>query len=176
MAKRLAVLAVVVLAALQAVPSFADNDDKTGTILLPTPIVGGGESGAIGTFDCVPGVDDPCEKGNFAGLHRRLYLAGGDAVNGIFGVTFAIKAASAGNSFTLSSVPANSADFDITFYKDLGALPNTNPATYCAPAPCSPKSNFAQFGNGNETGKIPVGTRFAIVTCTCVNANFKFDD
>lgn len=165
------VFAAMALLVLQFGPAQA-ADSKSGTILLPTPIVGSGEGGAIGDVECEWVSDPNCEKGNFAGLHRRLYLVGGEAANGVFGVTFPVTATNV--TFTLNSVPANTADFDITFYKDLGALPNTAPAPYCDPAPCSPKSNFAKLGNGAETGTVPAGTKWAIVTCTCVNATFQY--
>lgn len=174
-------LTTCALFALQFGVGHADNDDFSGTILLPTPIASGGTSGSIGDFDCVPGVDAGCEKGNFTGIHRRLHLvaaAAGQAgaVQGILGHTIAIKASSGGNSFTLRSVPANSADFDITFYKDLGALPNTNPAEWCT-APCTPpQTSWGQFGNQPETGRVPIGARYAIISCTCVNGTFSFDD
>lgn len=172
MRRLLLATAAVALVAMQFGTAQANNDDTEGMVLLPTPIVGSGDSNEIGTFDCVPTVDAGCHKGSFSGLYRRLYLAGGDAVQGTFGYLFRITEDQV--PFTLSSTGAAPGDFDISFYKDLGSLDPT------APAPNTDfgaaRASYSLAGVEPETGTVPKGAKFAIVTCVCVGGSFKFDN
>lgn len=170
MRKFLPVIAALV-AAVSAVPSQAGADDASATILLPTPFVGTGQSGAIGTFDCTT-PDATCDKGTFSGLHRRLYINAPDVAQsdtmGVVGYTIPITRRNV--AFTLRSQPPNTADFDITFYKSLGTPPNGPADTDFGTA----RSLFSRFGNQAETGTVPAGATFAIITLWG-GANAVFD-
>lgn len=157
-------------------PAQAGPDDFEGTILLPTPFVGWGDAGLVGDFDCdgdgetdtEPPPED-CHKGAFSGVHRRLFINGGDAANGLMGTTIPITAD--GVPFTLASDPPDSADFDLTFYRTLGDPPNGAPDTEFG----DERATYSLFGNQAETGTVPFGAKFAIITLWgSANASFTY--
>ena len=177
MNKLFLVVAACAVTAIGFGPAQAGPDDFQGTILLPTPFVGWGDAGTIGTFDCdgdetmdtAPPPED-CNKGAFSGVHRRLYINAGDATNGVLGYTIPITAD--GVPFTLASDPPDGADFDLTFYRALGDAPNGEPDTEFGDGV---QATFALFGNQAETGTVPSGAKFAIITLWgSANAGFTY--
>lgn len=190
--KVIAVVAVAVMV-MSMMPAHAAS--KSATVQLPVPITGttlGVNNGSANTDPdnaCTP-MDAGCQKQSVARVARCAYLADKaagqtafqDADSGVFGYVVAISGSP--TTFTLKSVPANTADFDVAFYISLGECDNQNvkrsgvidrkgaPTPYAASG-TEPRTSWSHFGNGAESGSIPVGkdadgvtlrTRFAIVT------------
>jgi hypothetical protein len=163
--KKLFVSAMVLaIAALGMTPGHAAAD-VSGTIMLPTPMAGTGNSGTTGTFDCHPpqvpdtGSQD-CEKGPLARATRCTYYeVGPESQPDGVGVTGYVIPIGGETTFRLESVPADSADFDVTFYVDFAPCDGATP-TYAAGVDYT----HAHFGNGAESGAIPEETSYAIVT------------
>jgi len=164
MLKKLIVTAALAAALLQAAPGHASTLVVDGEVLYTTAMTG--TSG-----NCLP-TNASCDKLPVSRHHRCAYLLVPDQAQsgntGRLGYTIAIPADY--KTFTLDSIPAGVADFDIVFYIDLGTCQNSPaPATY----PAGVKSSFARFGP--EAGVIPAGTVFAIVTVFgSNNAAFRF--
>lgn len=162
--KKIAISAVVcVMALLAMVPSHAAVN-VTAMILAPTPMAGTGNTGTIGDVECdppmLPDGSQDCEKGPLARATRCTYHEAGpeSQPEGVGGTGYVIPI-DGETSFKLESVPADSADFDVTFYIDFGpcegAVPEYGEGV---------DSVHAHFGNGAEAGSIPEDTKYALVT------------
>lgn len=94
---------------------------------------------------------------------RALYIAFGDAINGIVGYTFQVDPKTANKKFTLD-VTESGAGFDLQFYAELGDDPTAD-----APA----NVGFETPGPGGEKGTVPEGFPNAFV-CLTDGANASF--
>lgn len=89
---------------------------------------------------------------------RALYIAFGEAANGIFGYTFEVDQKTAGLPFEIEvSGPAGVEGVDLSFYGELG----TDPA---ADAPAN--VGYETPGPGGEEGTVPPGYPVAFVCLT----------
>ncbi len=145
-----AVIAVMVSSLLGTTPAAAAAEQVVeGSILLPATAV------------------DPASPPNLAciaGAHRRAALLFNNSANGFVGYHFDVDPGTHGGTFVLEAVTA--ADFDLTFYSDFGAVPNTNPAETLA---------FQTRGNAGETGEIPaMATKVIICLFQGADAEFKY--
>lgn len=96
---------------------------------------------------------------------RALYIAFGEAVNGIFGYTFEVDQKTGGLPFKIEvSGPTGVEGVDLQFYADLG----TDPA---ADAPAN--MGYETPGPGGEEGTVPPGFPNAFV-CLTEGANATF--
>lgn len=87
---------------------------------------------------------------------RALYIAFGDAINGIVGYTFEVDPGTVGKKFKLE-VSGPGAGVDIQFYADLGDDPTAD-----APA----NIGYETPGPGGEKGTIPKGFPNAFICLT----------
>lgn len=95
----------------------------------------------------------------YSGLHRRLAIVGGDAVNQGVGYHFDVDPKTAGQPFELEVTGGTGAvDFDITFYTEFGTQEQATDTSY-APA----NVGFDERGPGGEKGEVPEGMKKAIV-------------
>jgi hypothetical protein len=94
--------------------------------------------------------------------HRALYIAMGEAANGVFGYTFRVDPKTEGLPFKLEV--AGGAGVDISFYGELG----TDPA---ADAPAN--IAYETPGPGGESGTVPPGLPNGMV-CLTEGANATF--
>lgn len=96
---------------------------------------------------------------------RALYIAFGDAINGIFGYTFEVDQKTAGLPFKIDVTGPTGVDgVDIQFYAELGTDPTAD-----APA----NVGYETPGPGGEEGTIPAGLPNAFV-CLTEGANGTF--
>lgn len=148
--KKLMIVGLVALVALAMLPGGAMAGKKKkkksvhqmveGTVLMRAPFFGDLES---------------C----YSGLHRRLAILGGDAVNEGVGYHFDVDPKTAGQPFELEVTGGTGAvDFDITFYTEFGTQEQATDTSY-APA----NVGFDERGPGGEKGEIPEGMEKAIV-------------
>ena len=93
---------------------------------------------------------------------RALYIAFGDAINGIFGYTFQVDPKTANKKFKLEV--SDGAGVDLQFYAELGSDPTAD-----APA----NVGFETPGPGGEKGTVPEGYPNAFV-CLTDGANASF--
>jgi hypothetical protein len=93
---------------------------------------------------------------------RALYIAFGDAINGIFGYTFQVDPRTANKKFKLEV--SDGAGVDLQFYAELGSDPTAD-----APA----NVGFETPGPGGEKGTVPEGYPNAFV-CLTDGANASF--
>jgi len=154
-------LAGVALAAVAAVSMPAQAARAiNATIVLPT-----GATGLQGAAGCpsAPG----CYKTQVSRHVRCIYLAdpslNQDGTTGRFGFVIGINTSDSGRPFTLTDqtgLPAG-IDFDVAWYQSLGSCEGESALGGENPTPMDPPS----FGRlGNESGVVPAGSRFAIVT------------
>lgn len=122
----------------------AAHQHVEGTVLLPQ-----GTGGAAG---CV------------YRAQRALYIAFGDAINGVFGYTFEVDQKTANKKFVLN-VSGTGAGVDLSFYGDLGTDPTAD-----APA----NVGFETPGPGGEKGTVPKGYPNAFV-CLTEGASASFE-
>ncbi|HWC14631.1 MAG TPA: hypothetical protein VG929_08545 [Actinomycetota bacterium] len=87
--------------------------------------------------------------------HRALYIAMGEAVNGIFGYTFQVDPKTVGKPFKIEV--EDGAGVDISFYGELG-----NDPTADAPA----NMGYEEPGPGGEKGTVPEGLPNVLVCLT----------
>jgi hypothetical protein len=89
---------------------------------------------------------------------RALYIAFGDAINGVFGYTFEVDPKTAGLSFKIDvSGPSGIEGVDIQFYADLGTDPT---------AEAGANVGYETPGSGGEEGTVPAGYPNAFVCLT----------
>ena len=111
------------------------------------------------------------QGGNAAGCvyrtQRVLYIAFGEAANGVFGYTFEVDQKTAGLPFKIDvSGPSGIEGLDLQFYGDLGTDPTAD-----APA----NVGFETPGPGGEEGTVPAGYPNAFVCLTeGANATFSY--
>lgn len=98
---------------------------------------------------------------------RVLYIAFGEAANGIFGHTFEVDQKTAGLPFKLEVAgPSGIEGVDLSFYADLGTDPTAD-----APA----NVPYETTGAGGEEGTVPAGYPNAFVCLTeGVDATFTY--
>lgn len=88
-------------------------------------------------------------------VHRALYVALGEGVNGLFGYTFEVDPGTVGKKFKIE-VP-DGAGVDLSFYGDLGSDPTAD-----APA----NVGYETPGPGGESGTVPAGLPNVMVCLT----------
>ncbi|MDQ3963172.1 MAG: hypothetical protein M3277_04555 [Actinomycetota bacterium] len=141
-----------------AIPVFA---------LLVLSIAGSASAGKKGAHQHVEGtiaaLQGPAGAGCVWRTQRALYIAFGDAINGIVGYTFQVDPKTANKKFTLE-VTDTGAGVDIQFYAELGDDPTAE-----APA----NVGFETPGPGGEKGTVPEGYPNAFV-CLTDGANASF--
>jgi hypothetical protein len=135
----------VVAASLLVAPAGAATKQQSieGTIALPTPFT-----------------DD---SGCFAGVHRRVHAVAGDAINGVFGYSFAVDKATWNKPFKLDVTGGqNYVDLDINFY--LGPLTTVDDIVAAQGDPAAPPTVAVETRQaGGETGIVPKGAENVIV-------------
>ena len=143
--KRLVALTVVGLVAASLVggPATAGKKVKQteeGTIIAPAPF--------------------PADmSGCYAGLHRRVAIAGDENVNGVTGYHFDVNKKTWKKPFNLSVVEGQGpVDLDITFYTEFGTVEQATDTAYAPP-----NVVFDTRKPGGEKGKVPAKMNKAIV-------------
>lgn len=86
---------------------------------------------------------------------RALYIAFGDAINGIVGYTFQVDPGTVGTNFVLEA--SSGAGVDLQFYGELGSDPTAD-----APA----NMGYETPGLGGEEGTVPPGLPNAFICLT----------
>jgi hypothetical protein len=178
MRKLFALATVLAVAALTAP---GDAATKTGTIKAPAPFAGlAYKNPGTATNGCAP-TDAKCHKAPLSRAARCGYLAD-KSTNGNLGYVLVVS--SKAKKFSLKNHKGSSADFDIAFYKKLGTCAGAQPRVggenpdTCFPGPdpkCTVQYIWGHFGTGAETGAIPKGAKYAIVTLWGgANATFDF--
>ncbi len=140
------------------------------SLLLLAGMAGGASAGKKAAHQHVEGtVALPQGTQGAAGCvyrtQRALYIAFGDAINGIVGYTFKVDPKTVNKKFQLD-VTGTGAGVDLQFYAELGSDPT-------ADAP----SNFGYEtpGPGGEKGTVPKGYPNAFVCLTDgANASFSY--
>lgn len=87
--------------------------------------------------------------------HRALYIAMGEAVNGIFGYTFQVDQKTVGKPFKIEV--DDGAGVDISFYGELGDDPTADSPANMA---------YEEPGLGGEKGTVPEGLPNVLVCLT----------
>ncbi|HEX2294826.1 MAG TPA: hypothetical protein VHN37_05905 [Actinomycetota bacterium] len=109
----------------------------------------------------------------YSGLHRRVSVLTGGAVNGVVGFEFDVDPATIGKPFVLEVTGGQGdVDLDITFYTEFGTPEQATDTSY-APTNWS----FEERGAGGEAGVIPKGvkwTKAIICMHTGAGASFKY--
>ncbi len=118
-------------------------------------------------------------KSCYAGVHRRLIIAGAPA-NGLTGYAFDLEPGTVGGKFKLDASGGQGyIDLDITFYNDFGSIQDhaDNPPWGTDPVTVA----YATREAGGETGTVPPGMKKAII-CSYVGdggvgfgANFSYN-
>lgn len=138
--------------------------------LLIAGLAGGASAGKKGAHQHVEGtIALPQGTGGASTCvyrtQRALYIAFGDAINGIVGYTFEVDPKTNNKKFKLD-VSGTGAGVDIQFYADLGTDPTAE-----APA----NVGYETPGPGGEEGTVPPGYPNAFVCLTeGANASFSY--
>ena len=108
----------------------------------------------------------------YAGVHRRLALAGGEQVRGIVGWDFEVDRGTYNKKFDLKVTGGSAIDLDLTFYMaGLGSLEDhANNPPYGSTLPVV---NFEERDDKGEKGIVPKGATHAIV-CMFEGTNASF--
>jgi hypothetical protein len=194
--------AVATAAAFTILPAHASTINATillpAPVLGTTNTANTGSTSTDPNTYCTP-MDAGCQKGSFAKAQRCAYLAdqaagttaSQDGTTGKFG--YLVSVPSLATHFNLAS-PTNANDFDISFYISLGSCdgqaqhrvvstPVTGPVytvdhagaptSYDTTSTLTTQTSWSHFGNGPESGTIPIGhdadgnvlhTHYAVVT------------